>query len=393
VKLAHLADLHLGFRQYYRHTDRGINQREADVNDAFHRAVDDLIVQRPDLIVVAGDLFHSIRPTNYTIYAALQEFTRLRQALPATPIVAISGNHDTPRSVETGNVLKLFDLIGIQAVSEQAKWLRFEQLGCAVLAVPHQALVSGAPPPLKVEPDPAYPVSILVIHGEVEGLFPDRDALELGGAYLKHDYLDPGAWTYVALGHYHVARAVARNAWYCGSLEYVSPNPWGELREEESQRQEGKRYLMVDLPSGRVEHRPIAANRQLLDLSAINGRDLDARALDAAIAQRVREARPGIADNVVRLVVRDVPRHVARDLDHVALRAYRSSALYFHLDLRRPERQRTVGAGAPGRRQPLSELLDDFLRRRPLDADLDRDAFVQLGQDLLAAVDRAEAES
>jgi len=46
VKLAHLADLHLGFRQCERQTPRGGNQREADVAEAFRRAVDDLIDQR-----------------------------------------------------------------------------------------------------------------------------------------------------------------------------------------------------------------------------------------------------------------------------------------------------------------------------------------------------------
>lgn len=390
MKLAHLADLHLGFRQYHRQTERGINQREADVNEAFRRAVDDVIAQRPDLIVVAGDLFHSIRPTNYTIYTALQEFGRLRAALPATPIVAISGNHDTPRSVETGNVLRLFDLLGVHAVADEAKRIAFEHLGCAVLAVPHQALVSGDRPALR--PDPQYPINVLLVHGEVEGLFDgDRDALELGGAYLESDYLAADAWSYVALGHYHVARQVGPNAWYCGSLEYVSPNPWGELGD--AQRVGGKGYLVVTLPAGRVEFRPIPPARRCVDLPPIGGRELDPKALDAAIAERVREADPPIDDAVVRLVVRAVPRHVARDLDHAALRLYRSRALHFHLDLRRPERQRTVGVGAPGRRQALPEVLAEYLRGRSLEPDLDREAFVGLGLELLAAVDRAEAES
>src|SRR5437763_11224179 len=46
---------HLGFRQYDRQTARGGNQREADVADAFRRAVDDLLLQRPELILFAGE--------------------------------------------------------------------------------------------------------------------------------------------------------------------------------------------------------------------------------------------------------------------------------------------------------------------------------------------------
>ena len=35
MKLAHIADPHLGARQYHRQTPNGINQREADVAQAF----------------------------------------------------------------------------------------------------------------------------------------------------------------------------------------------------------------------------------------------------------------------------------------------------------------------------------------------------------------------
>ncbi|MGH2669918.1 MAG: metallophosphoesterase family protein, partial [bacterium] len=195
-----LGDAHLGRQYHARTTPEGTNQREADFEASFEAAVDLGLSLGPDVFVWLGDVFDQPRPGYRAFRVAQRALRRIRDH--GIPLVAISGNHDTPRSVETGNVLRLFDLLGIHAVSEQARWLKFEQLGCAVLAVPHQALVSGAPPPLVAEPDPACPIPILVIHGEVEGLFPDRDALELGGAYLKHDYLDPGIWTYVALGHY-----------------------------------------------------------------------------------------------------------------------------------------------------------------------------------------------
>jgi hypothetical protein len=83
-----------------------------------------------------------------------------------------------------------------------------------------------------------------------------------------------------------------------------------------------------------------------------------------------------------------VPRHVARELDHAAIRAYKAEALHLNLDIRRPEIHRTVGVGAPGRRQTLPELVRDYLSHRPLPADLDRDEFVRLGAELMDAVER-----
>src|SRR5881397_3188970 len=116
MKLAHLADLHLGYRQFDRQTPRGGNQREADVAEVFRRAVDDLLEQRPDLIVVAGDVFHSVRHTNPAILFLFQQLQRLRVGLPATPVVVVAGEHDTPRSTETGTILRLYEAIGVEIV-------------------------------------------------------------------------------------------------------------------------------------------------------------------------------------------------------------------------------------------------------------------------------------
>jgi hypothetical protein len=106
------------------------------------------------------------------------------------------------------------------------------------------------------------------------------------------------------------------------------------------------------------------------------------------MAERLESVPGGIADQIVRLRVFDISRHVARELNHAAIRAYKAQALHFRLDLRHPETQRTIGVGSPGRRQTLPELVSSYLERRPLPAELDREAFVQLGRDLMDSVER-----
>ena len=103
-------------------------------------------------------------------------------------------------------------------------------------------------------------------------------------------------------------------------------------------------------------------------------------------------AKPPIDDQVVRLLVWNVARATARDLDHAAIRQYKARALNFHLDLRRPEEHRVIGVGAPGRRHTLPDTLREFLGRRPLAADLDRDEFVRLGVEYLERVGREGEE-
>jgi exonuclease SbcD len=387
VKLAHIADPHLGLRQYHRQTPAGINQREADVAHAFRAAIDSVIAARPDAVVVAGDLFHSVRPTNAAIVFAFRQFQRLREALPDAPVVLIAGNHDTPRSTETGSILRLFEELGVDVAADEPRRLAYPALDLAVLAVPHSALIGPARPSLRPEGGERH--RVLLLHGEVEGVFPfDRSGAEYGGALLGLSEMAPSEWSYVALGHYHVQHEVAPRVWYAGSLEYVSPNLWGELVDEARHGGPGKGWLLADLESGTVERHPVPLARAILDLEPVDAEGLAADAVSARIAERVRQVRDGVADQVVRLRVRNIPRHVARELDHAAIRALKSSALYFHLDLRRPEIHRDVGMGAPGRRQTLPEVVRSYLQGRPLPAELDREAFVRLGEALMDGVER-----
>jgi hypothetical protein len=230
---------------------------------------------------------------------------------------------------------------------------------------------------------------VLVVHGEIEGVFPfDRSSAEYGGALLAFEELAASEWSYVALGHYHVQHRVAPRVWYAGSLDYVSPNLWGELVDESDHGNRGKGWLLADVDRGTVQRRPVPLAREILDLEPIEADGLQAAAVDALIAGRVAAIPGGVMDKIVRLRVHNIPRHVARELDHAAIRALKTAALHFHLDLRRPEGHRTVGVGSPGRRQTLPELVRSYLERRPLPAELDREAFVRLGESLMDSVER-----
>lgn len=390
MKLAHLADPHLGFRQYHRQTSTGMNQREADVANAFRSAIDGVIATQPDAVVIAGDLFHAVRPTNAAIVFAFRQLQRLRDALPEAPVILIAGNHDTPRAMETGSILQLFAELGIDVATDEARRFEYPALDLSVLAVPHAAMF-GERPSLRPEGDAKY--QVLVLHGEAEGVIPgDRTAIEYGGALIRPADVRADLWSYTAWGHYHVRRQVAPRAWYSGALEYVSTNIWGDRREEQRLEVETKGWLLVDLDDGSVVPQPVAVARRVLDLTPVKGRDLEPAALDAAIAARVAAVPGGIADQLVRLVVYDVPRHVARDLDHATLRQWKAEALHFHLDLRRPEDVETSESGAPGRRQSLPETVRDFLAKRPLPAQVDRERFVALGVGLIQDAEREALE-
>ena len=394
MKLAHLADLHLGFRQYHRQTSTGLNQREADAQEAFGRAIDGVIAARPDVVIIAGDLFHSVRPTNQAILFAFQQLHRLRGKLPKAPVVLIAGNHDTPRSLETGSILRLFETLDVAVVDEGARRLSFPELDLSVLAVSHDGLTAAARPTLRPEGNSRR--QVLVLHGEVEGVFPaDRSAVEYGGAPLKPEELTQEPWSYVALGHYHVQHQVGPRVWYSGALDYVSSNPWGELQDEAARKVQGKGWLLVDLDTGKVERQPVSLARRVLDLPRLDAAGRTAAELDGMLADAILAVPGGIGDQVVRQVIRNVSRTVGRSLNYQVIRTYKTQALHFQLDLRRPELQRATGVGSPGRRQTLPELVEDFLRghaAKALPPDMDKDAFIATGTQIMAAIEREWAQ-
>ena len=387
MRLVHLADLHLGFRQYYRLTATGINQREADVANVFRGALERVIALRPDVVVIAGDVFHSVRPMNPAIIHAFQQFSRLRQGLPDAVIVMVAGNHDRPRATETGCILRLFTPLGIDVVESEPRRLIFPDRNLSILAVPDNA---GERPLLTPHATALY--NVLLLHGEVEGMLPpEQPRADRAALAISADELGAAHWTYVALGHYHVYRRIAPNAYYAGSLDYTSANPWGELVEERQAGIAGKGFIEVDLARGTHTFHPLEPSRRLVDLPAIQARGLTAAELDVRIKECVERCDGGVDDKIVRLVVRDVPRHIARELDQKQLREYKRRALHFHLDTRRPEILRTSASGAPGRRPTLAEQVESYLARRPLSADVDREKLVRLGRRYLEEASAAAA--
>lgn len=384
MKLVHLSDLHLGFRQYQRQTQYGLNQREADVANAFRKVIDSVIEIRPDLILIGGDVFHAVRPTNPAILHAYSQFERLVQMLPDAIIVMVAGNHDTPRTTETGWILRLFRSLGITVVDEAARRISFRDGELSVFAVP--SVVSPRP---DYKPDANARYNVLLLHDQVEGVVNRFGALERPGGNLRVSDIGAEHWSYVAMGHYHVYTQVAPNAWYSGSIEYTSTNIWGEVDEERQKRISGKGFIEHDLATGKHRFHTLSLARRVVDLPQIEAAGMTSAELSDAICAAVDACEGGIDDRIVRLILRDVPRHILRDIDHRRIREFKRRALNFLLDARRPEPVRLLTAsGAPGRRASLAETVRSMLETRDVTPGIDRQSLVDLGLHYLNEADR-----
>ncbi|WP_436903547.1 metallophosphoesterase family protein [Halovenus halobia] len=100
LTLSHIADTHLGHRQY------GLKQREDDMVSTVRAALDEMIeVRETDVILLPGDLFHS-RDLRPKILHQIEK--ELEQVPDEIPVLVSRGNHDenlTPRDVTWLNYL------------------------------------------------------------------------------------------------------------------------------------------------------------------------------------------------------------------------------------------------------------------------------------------------
>lgn len=352
--MCHLADVHLGYRRYSKVTRHGFNQREADVNAAFREAIDRIIALQPAIVVIAGDLFHSVRPSNAVVAFCCRELKRLRSRTGAQ-IVIIAGNHEAPKRSDTGSVLRIVAEIEgcCVAVGEPERFV-FDDLSIAVQCYPHGSLARLSSAPARADDTVRH--NVLVLHGQI-----GTDTVsDFGGEAIDLGALAPHEWDYIALGHVHVRRTIGLNAAYAGAIEHTAVNIWAEAREP-------KGFWEIDLGSGKRTFHALTSPREVVSLDPINALELEPHELTAVIEEMFAGVPGGFAGKLVRLEVFNLARSVWRQIDPKALRRWRTTALNITLSLAFEDHAGapvTVSEGGLHREASLKEELLAFCRER-----------------------------
>lgn len=230
IKFLHIADVHLGYKQY------GSVERQDDYARAFQDAIQVAIAEEAQFVLLAGDLFHKHSIDPLALYQASEILKQLQGA--NIPIYVIAGNHDSSHLVEGMSWLDYLNSQGLITLLEASSvddtialdewredWRKgaFIDLPCGVRVIGMRyygastpAMINEYARCLQELTDPPY--TILMMHVGLEGEMP-FDATAVSEEQL--DQLQIYA-SYVALGHYH--KPYARNNWIYnpGSLETVS---------------------------------------------------------------------------------------------------------------------------------------------------------------------------
>lgn len=92
LKIAHISDLHIGYRAGLKENSSHINLREADGYVALAKLVKSIIQEGVDSVVVAGDVFHTPTPSVRSIVFVQNQFRKFWDA--GIKVYALAGNHD-----------------------------------------------------------------------------------------------------------------------------------------------------------------------------------------------------------------------------------------------------------------------------------------------------------
>lgn len=107
MKILHTADWHLGHLLY------GCN-RLAEQRDACRRLIDVAKAERPDAVIIAGDIYDVGAPSADAEKLFVETILELTNAVPGITVAAIAGNHDSARRQDAQS--PLWERAGVHVV-------------------------------------------------------------------------------------------------------------------------------------------------------------------------------------------------------------------------------------------------------------------------------------
>lgn len=294
--IAHLGDLHLDRRWLTAVGENGVNQREQDVYDALALVGADLVRRRPDLVVIAGDLFDSMKPSTRARGEAFRFVSGLRRA--GLPVLIISGNHDHAKTSALSPLVHLGEFFDCQLATGQTHF-DFGDLRVHCLPFPAIADACEGRAPLRPLQFTDAGTDVLVAHAYAHGT---NVASPPETVLVPAPLLEDPRIALSMLGHIHqhVCLEEGGNAFYCGPLERLN---WGEQTLEPS-------YWLHRVGEGRLQGSESVRVASLGDpalprpfrLIRVQQADRTVDEVNRLVRSRLGE---GLEGAVVRIVVTD----------------------------------------------------------------------------------------
>jgi DNA repair exonuclease SbcCD nuclease subunit len=218
-KFLHIADVHLGFKQY------NLEERFRDFNRAFRESLKVALDENVDFVLIAGDLFqdNKVNPdTLSAIYMLINKFKQDAQNRYQRdiPIIAIEGNHDMGSHLDSRSWMQFLSELGLIILlqgryDKETDCVVFDPVkkstnrggmiqikDCCIYGVNYYGSYVEKIMPLieKGLPDNPDCYNILMMHFGLSKEVKNEFGVDIGSSNLQdlHQKID-----YLALGHFH----------------------------------------------------------------------------------------------------------------------------------------------------------------------------------------------
>ena len=291
MKFAHLADTHLGYRQY------GLYEREKDFYEVFDKVIDKIIEENVDFVIHSGDLFETARPSPMALLTFQKGLLKLKGA--GIPMYAIAGNHDVVMRKGSIPPHVIFKKLGLKVISNINPTYMHGDIfiaGIPYFPASHSKVLKSKLEDLSKKAS-RHEKSILVLHQGIDQYFSLSYELELGEI--------PDNFNYYALGHIH---KYINDAYGNGRLVYPGSGEIWKTSEIPDYKKNGKGFVVVDLDSTKpvVKRVTVDIPREFIE------RTLKYNELESGVAAIKETIRDFDKKPILKLTIKDVESDTGR---------------------------------------------------------------------------------
>jgi len=372
MHLIHIADTHLGLAAFNRlDPESGMNLREKQVYDNFLKAIDEIIQQKPDVVVHAGDLFDTVKPKTRAYTTVLEALDRLHAA--GIPFIVIAGNHSM---VKTRYTTSPYEVLTYHPSRITAAYkFRYEQveIGDTVFhLIPNMLRVEDYRTTFdQIELAPSGYHNVLVTHGLATAIKDKRLATvaehELDSTILSDQF------DYIALGHYHRQCQITDNAWYSGSIEFLT---YGEIADT-------KGGLFVDPGRHEVCHLDLPCT-PMIDLGTIRCEGVHPRDITEEIINRI-VSKSAPLYSMAQVTLDGLSREHGKGIDMKSLAVVREQLLDLKIRMKTDDEDKPVPLQQDIHLIDYLQEFDTFIGKRQLSAK-QREFVARHGREVLQSV-------
>lgn len=202
VRILHTADNHLD--PHLPMFGSKLMDRRVDFWNSFREVLNYALEHKPDILLIAGDLYDKVNPRNPPRVHLIRYFRKLHSEGVKTFI--IGGHHDTPRSLEEGaspidEIASSGYVTFFSSRSDvEAQHVRVKDFDVCISGVTYDfSLLEGEDPLRRVKVPVEGEINIFMAHYIVEGF---KAPLDISGPTVKLSSI-PRNLNYMALGHLH----------------------------------------------------------------------------------------------------------------------------------------------------------------------------------------------